>query len=844
MSKLEQQLEIEHIANDFSYDRLMKEINSRIQADQADELQEGKLILIHSINAVADKLTEFFEADLRGSRLAADSRAILLVEYGDKPKDLAYVLIATIVRSISKDAMVPTTTMIHQLNKMIHDNILISRANRQDDNNISAFVDQRFAKRSSAWRHAEKMKIIKRQESLNDSELSKQSTYMGGLLLDLIIKSGANIIEKKMVYQKRKSIQYVRYTEQCFKMVLQSRDKLLAEYRKYPIFVLPPLDWMEYNGSGGYYSTEIYQMPLVKARGSSKKLLERYFEEGDVGYLYKVVNALQATPWRVNRRVFEVMHHVFDTNMVDPDASPNNPYLIGGLPYNGQLEPEDFINIHNYGEINMEGDYKGLPVDPKMTRKYFKDLEAQRDIVLSNAGKAVMLNLVLYNAKEYLEEPEIFFSYQYDFRGRIYPIQQHLQPQGKGETKALLEFAEPCKIETEEQLDWFLIHGANCYGYDKDPYSERISKIKAKTEEILAIASDPIGNRLYWKDADEPYLYLAWCFEYSEYLADPDGFRSRIPIALDATCSGIQIYSGLLRDRDGAEAVNVVGDTRNDIYQRVADKVNDYLRAGDYPKSIDYSTADGKEHSDSTQAIADSLKGKVTRKLTKRNTMTQPYSVTTYGMYEQLKAELQKMVDDNKKFWVGETWLTAKFLTGLNDRAIAATVKGAREGQEYLKEVTADVVRRGEWVFYVVPITKFPVLQKIHKTKLERITTPIGKLNIRHSLDSLHPQKMVNGIAPNFVHSLDAALLASTVMKLLGDGCTNFHLIHDSYGVPVNQVPNLNKRVREAFIELFETDPLRQWLMQVNPNYEKQVDEVMINTLDLKDVADSSYIFS
>ena len=202
------------------------------------------------------------------------------------------------------------------------------------------------------------------------------------------------------------------------------------------------------------------------------------------------------------------------------------------------------------------------------------------------------------------------------------------------------------------------------------------------------------------------------------------------------------------------------------------------------------------------------------------------------------------MENNNKKFWVGETWLVAKLLTGINDRAIADVVKGARVGQEYLKEVTQDVVRGGRWVFFTTPLTKFPVLQKIHKTKVERITTPIGKLSIRKAVKEMNPTKMVNGIAPNFIHSLDATLLAQTVLKLKEDGCTDFHLIHDSYGVPVTHVANLNKRVREAYIELFKCEPLQQFVNQVRPEYEKTVDSVMINTLDLDEVAKSEYIFS
>lgn len=838
---VERQLELEQVTNDYSYDRLSREINKRIESNNADELSEGKVILLHSIDAVSDKLQEYFEKDIRGKAKAA--RDIVALEFSEKPKDLAFILLATIVRSISKDVQVATVAMINQITKSLYDSILVRRLDR-DDNTYGAFVDKRFKHRSEAWRKKEKIKIARRQEKLNDPDLNAMTAYLGGVLLDVVIKSGANIIEIKNVYEKGRSKQFVVYTEECFKMVLQSRERLLNEYRKFPILLAKPVDWTSFEGSGGYYNDGLYKVPLIKARTGSRKLLRSYFEKTDQSLLYDVLNTLQATPWQVNRRVFDVMYTIFENNMVDPESSYNNPYLIGRLPYNESQEPEDYINPHLYGEIQTEGKYKGLPVDKKQMRKYFKDLEDQRDLIISNAGKAIMMNLVLYNAKEYLDEEQFYFSYQYDFRGRIYPIQQHLQPQGKGEVKALLRFKNGCKIEDDEQLRWFLIHGANCYGYDKLEYSDRVLKIREQVEDIKAIAEDPIGNRRLWKDADEPFMYLAWCFEYAEYLKDPEGFESHLPIALDATCSGIQIYSGLLRDKEGAEAVNVIGNTRKDIYQKVADVVNSYINNGDYQSTITYKTSDGKVHEMSSQPLIDSLKGNIDRKLTKRNTMTQPYSVTKYGMYEQLKAELSELESNNKKFWVGDLWAVAKILTDLNDRAISEVVKGAKIGQEYLKRITSDVVKQGRWVFYTTPITGFPVLQKIHKTEVDRITTPIGKLNIKKTVKELNNQKMANGIAPNYIHSLDAVLLAYTVLKLKDDGCTNFHLIHDSYGVPVSHITHLNNRVREAYIELFQTDPLTKFVQQVNPTTNDLPSEVMINTLDLSQVVDSTYIFS
>jgi DNA-directed RNA polymerase len=838
---LERQLELEAGANDYSYDRLIKSINKRLKAKQADELAEGRYILIHAIDLVAAKIVDYFEQDIRGTQKRA--RDLIALDFYEKPKDLAYIILATIVRSISKDVMVKAVSLISLLNSSLYDSIMIRRLEKSDTT-YGSFVDKRYSNRSVAFRQNTKINIMRKQEQLNHPQLNDLTTYLGGVLLDLVIKSGCNIIESKKIFSKKKTSSFIVYTEECYRMVLQSRERLLLDYRKFPILLAKPLDWTGLHGSGGYYRPEIYDVPLIKMKHSNKGLLDRYFKTADCSGLYRTLNTLQGTAWRINRRVYDVLDYVFTNNFVDPECVSNNPYLIGKLAYNGRQEPEDYVNVHDYGEVQTEGQYRGLPVDHSEMCSYLRAIDKQEDLILANLGKAVMLNLILFNAKEYLEEEEFYFSYQYDFRGRIYPIQQHLQPQSKGEVKSLLEFKNGSRIEDDEQLFWFLVHGANCYGFDKEEYDVRVSKIIDLTDDIKEIADNPIQNRNLWKDADDPYLFLAWCFEYADYLKDPENFISHIPIALDATCSGIQIYSGLLRDAQGARAVNVIGNTRNDIYREVADKVNEYLRAGDYEKLVTYKTSDGLTREESTVAIADSFKGKVTRKLTKRNTMTQPYSVTRYGMYQQVLAELRELEAHNKKFWVGETWVAAKVLTALNDRAIAETVKGARAGQIFLKEVTADVVKRGEWVFYTTPVTNFPVLQKIHKTTLDRITTPIGKLTIRTTTDELNPQKMVSGIAPNFIHSLDAALLAMTVDKLEQDGCKDYHLIHDSYGVPINQVVNLNKRIRESYIELFKKEPLQQFIKQVNPSFEERAAEVMINTLDIGEVMNSKYIFS
>ena len=617
----------------------------------------------------------------------------------------------------------------------------------------------------------------------------------------------------------------------------------MGMYVKYPILIMPPNEWKGLKGTMGYYSKDKYKGNAIKMKTSNVKYITQFVEQQPLTRVLNIINTISKTSWRINKRVYNIINEVLTDNLVDYDSPKQQPYLIGQLPYNREMTATDYVNPKDFGECYTEGWKINTPIDKEDYKRYRFALETQEDLIITNRSKAIALNLAMIDAKDYYNEPHMYFSYQFDFRGRIYPIQQHLNPQGREEIKALLEFSNGYPITTEEELYWFKIHGANCYGFDKLEYEERINEISKKEQEIHLIASDPIRYRQYWKDTDSPYLYLAWCFEYSDYINNPNTFRSHIPIALDATCSGIQIYSGLLKDGEGASQVNVRGNTRKDIYQNVANKVNEYLFKHEYNKFLDITTADGTKSTVSTIATASSLAGKVTRSLTKRNVMTQPYSVTKYGMYNQLVDELEDKENTGGKFWIGDRWLAAKILVDLNDRAIMEIVKGARVGQTFLKDITKTITSKGDYVFYTTPIIKFPVLQRINKSKEQRIKTELGSLTIKTFTDEIHQIKMVNGIAPNYIHSLDATLLFLTVEKMFSQ-CSDFHLIHDSYGVPVSYVTLLNKCVRDSFIELFNSNPLHRFVRQTCPERVGEVDDVMLNTLDLNDVLEARYIFS
>jgi DNA-directed RNA polymerase len=83
-----------------------------------------------------------------------------------------------------------------------------------------------------------------------------------------------------------------------------------------------------------------------------------------------------------------------------------------------------------------------------------------------------------------------------------------------------------------------------------------------------------------------------------------------------------------------------------------------------------------------------------------------------------------------------------------------------------------------------------------------------------------------------------------TVERLLSRGVTSFALIHDSYGVHAADTEKLAEEVREAYIELFEGEPLYDFVEQTAPFRAMEAKDIVIGDLDLTEVRNSDYIFS
>jgi len=872
MSLIDIQRKYEEAQLAHSRTRVLNTFTKMVAKGGGDSTPEGQALKRLGLDRVQSTLEEYFRAPLRGHN--AKQRDVVMV-YKGKEDVLAFMLVSTVLQVLLKH---PQTmqNLATTLSKALNTDMLLE-AFHSEHPKLLNYIDYEYRNRGQEYILSRKRRLAKMTTTL---EYGSVDLAVCLRLLELLLKSNTGMFEvKRKAHPTSRTLTgkviKLYLTEESRLIITKVQDVLTKIGVLYkPLVVTPkPWDLSTQRGSshGGYHFTGTIPFVRHKSRIANRiwkrlqtkharsSLLGRDFNVNKDKPLYlkrltDVINGVQNTEWRTNRFILNVAQHIVDNNIVDPLSPPDNPRCIGGIPHMEFLNVDTIVLMHNYGELYTTQSGKQRFVRKEDYKRYYTARETALTRLESNNSKRVVYKLALALADEFSVYDKFHFSYSPDFRSRLYPVQQLLNPQSSSNVKALLEFKNGV-VPTDEGIYWIKIAVANTAGQDKESYEDRIEWVESHMQDIQQCADSPLESTSIWGKADEPLMFLSGCKALRDGLR---GIPVHFPIPLDGKCSGIQIYSGLLRDKEGAEAVSVVersacnpNSNRKpaDIYNAVVARVNLLMKMGFPPKTITFTDSTATRREIPTSVELKSMEGNITRSLVKRNVMTQPYSVTAHGMYAQLR-ELFEDIEANtpdQVFWRGEKWVCIRLLVILNTKAISDIVKGATKGQEYIKKVASMMNKEGKVLQWTTPFFDFPVIQAQTVRKERRITTSIGKLKFLEHTDTLDKLRQSNAIAPNLIHSLDATLLYLTVERLLALGVKDFSLIHDSFGVDCNSVGKLNIALRESFVELFESDPLLNWYQQLQAECDVVLphpDTVMINTLDLKEVMNSRYIFS
>jgi DNA-directed RNA polymerase len=92
----------------------------------------------------------------------------------------------------------------------------------------------------------------------------------------------------------------------------------------------------------------------------------------------------------------------------------------------------------------------------------------------------------------------------------------------------------------------------------------------------------------------------------------------------------------------------------------------------------------------------------------------------------------------------------------------------------------------------------------------------IRQLALLTGTNEVDPKSHRTGIVANFIHSLDAAHLAQTILKFKAQGGTCVGSIHDCLLVRPSEAELMGRCLREAFVELYQADPLSSPVRLIN----------------------------
>ena len=597
---------------------------------------------------------------------------------------------------------------------------------------------------------------------------------LGNWLLDCILRQEPNLFETVIMRTNKKTTTYLIPTA----YFADAKQQLFKELQDHAFLtwpmLIPPNDWTE-DTAGGYLSNEVMREHDMVRRGSP-------LIQGET--TYRFLNKIQQTAFTLNKFVVDVAKQLEEKGRTVGKFIPETDI---------QELPNKPLDIDTNEEAKRE--YK----------RRRRDVENHNRI---QTQKCVRTRMTMECVRRFEVYDKFYLPWSYDYRGRTYPVSAFLTPQDTDFGKSLLRFYVESFVD-EVAVDWLKFHVATQYGLDKSPIKERISWVEDNHTLIEKIATDPIGNLHEWEVADEPFQFLAACEEYYACVISCSRHYTGLPIAVDATCSGLQILAGLARDASTAKLVNVIpSDKPQDAYKVIADA--------------------------SKPNIPECLHDVWDRKCTKRTVMTVPYNAKPFSNRGYIRDALAE-----KNVEVHNEVLTQ--VVSAVRQAMDEVVPGPMAVMKWIESTVSELIKAGATELTWTTPSGFTVTQRLMKPTVEEVQLKllgrVKKVSVAvgasEEVDLMHHK---NATAPNLIHSLDASLLHISALRFDAP----LALIHDSVLCRSSDMSILSAIVRETYMHLFaEHDYLNEWAEQVGATTKPPI----IGDLEPSSVIESTYFF-
>jgi DNA-directed RNA polymerase len=579
----------------------------------------------------------------------------------------------------------------------------------------------------------------------------------------------------------------------------------------------PPDPWTTLN-DGGYLSARRKQaQPAMTLRGirkSERKRLRAAFTEREMPVVFDALNFMQSVPFSLHAPTLAAIVRVWQSGGA-----------VMGVPSKSgpQKPPSPFAETWVRADA-PEAEVAEFVRWKRSARSYYTEIKEWRGKVREVCGFIKVSTKQPHN---------IWFPMFFDKRGRWY-YRGSPNPQGSDLSKAALHFGRK-KPLGKRGLFWLKVHIANCYGFDKVRFIERAKWTDTNWETIQRALDEPENHSDVWGN-DTPWCMFSAAWELREAIrsGNPEAYSTGIPVHMDATCSGLQHFSAILRDPVGGGYTNLYDSSpdftgpKQDIYSKVGTNA---------VQAIQRDTEDSDAGKAKLALWWDHVG--IPRNMAKTPVMTYVYGATLQGtvafVQDYVEQDLGLQFPEGERPYDYAAYAAKKLIEG-----IAATVPAADACMRWLRSI-AKQQPKGQRMEWRSP-TGFLVqhdYQDYDEIVVALRSCGVTEAVVREFNEDTKPIPMQNAVSPNFVHALDASHLTLTALSMQASEC-DIVGIHDSYGTHCCDVDTMHSAIRESFVEMYRADNvLANFLWDVNG-----VGEVpMRGTLNLTDVLKSEFFF-
>ena len=806
------------------------------ERSETSETMPGKQAIQRYITPLTEAITERRTRKVKGGRTLGVFKLASNVE----DETLAFCAMRAIVNGVCKEELT-MSALIMSIGGFVEDAINLVELTRKEKKYLKLNIEKRGYNSVEQKRYALEYKT---------RLTTNQKGNIGKHLISMFTTTFPGVIIREMEWEYgTKSTSMIVPSKELHDWILENRDFCANATVNHLPMLCEPLPWVDplpmeaiwdedmnslYAGAGGYLTETLQNYNLIK-KTSDDRVMEEHStkqEDGTVKWNdyskeYDALNAMQAVPYRINQRIKSVVSDIL--------ANKTNVKGMASTQYDNR-------KLLDYP---FDVDYKEKGTMPKdLIPKFRIWLETNEGIrekkkAARSKSQANALTLGVANREEF-QDVDLYFVWNIDYRCRKYPLGSFLQPQGTDVAKSLLDFSNGSLIDSDSKVRWLHIIGSGLWANeisdtdtrkaDKVNLDDRVKWAEDNMSKIIEAGDNPLEND-WWMMADSPFQFLRYCMVMGDYAKYGKETMCTMPLNLDASCSGLQVYSSLLRDPIGAKATNLTfTEEPQDIYTDVADKMIDLLGNDNYLDCAQKATEGAHlkkglnpescpDVSGASAWILDNIE--INRKMTKRSTMAKPYSIKKNSLasyidkdYLQVKYDLDTdaaLDMDNCEHFSTYSDI-GQFLKEPLWASINLVVSSADVAMNYLQSWTkVSNAFRSSFHFYTP--SGFKVTMGIRKTASSEIEDILFngdkvKARVRRETDEIDVNRQRSAFPANYIHCIDSSIVTLAVNKAVDEGITNFFMIHDSFGTSLDSIERFSEIVREVMVEIFSRDLL------------------------------------